>query len=685
MSPVLRQTAIFISFIISSSLAFAQESNELDSLYAELEKAQPSDSIVLISRISQILPRDSSSYGLDLARKGMSLTNKLDLNKQQEFFFYQGLFYERLNNLDSALSSYLASREIALINKDLLFSSQSLLGLGVVNQQIGNFDRAIQYLDSLISETAQIDEKSVVFQVYLRGLDLLGDNYYSKGDYDLALIKYEQILQKVTESNFPIIMANAYKSISTVKRRVGDIDASLEYGHKALLLFENRNDLSQTAKTLNELGMVYSDLREIDKAIELYQRSIDVKEIIGDRQGIATTLLNMGVAYKRQKNFGLALEAYEKSKTIKEDLGIQRGMSALSINIGLIHKNLGEYDKAEKYYFEANSLAKAMGDKENFQTAYSNLCSLYLSWGKFEEAEKYGLLAVEAAKVTQSYSSLYIAYYNLSDAYRAQGDYKNAYDNFALTMSYKDSLDQRRNASKIARIEQEYQKESEKRKIELQSNQLALLTAQQRLEDNQKWAVAIISLLIVLVSFLGFRKFLKKSNEEKTKLKEQRDYIDLKARLTSKELAHERLMNEHSVLKLSVLSKEIAEKNERLNQLEDDLEKLTKDYIAEEAREHKGLAETVLSHGKNGEDWSRFMEYFQNVYHDYLQRLKQEFPEITPNELRLSALIKINLSSKEIANALNITNESLRTAKYRLRKKLKIVNDEKLTDFLLRY
>jgi DNA-binding CsgD family transcriptional regulator len=63
--------------------------------------------------------------------------------------------------------------------------------------------------------------------------------------------------------------------------------------------------------------------------------------------------------------------------------------------------------------------------------------------------------------------------------------------------------------------------------------------------------------------------------------------------------------------------------------------------------------------------------------------VKARFPDITANELRLLALLKMNLSSKEIANILNISQEGIKKARYRLRKKLNIATEDSLQDLVL--
>lgn len=676
---------IYLSiFLFPAFKAFGQ--TELDSLYVELSKSTELDSLYTIQRICQILPYDSSDYGLNIAQRAFQISLELKNEKfQPHFIFYQGLFNERQGRFDLAMERYrLAYKESSRL-KDYLFSINSLFGVSVIHQKTGKYDASLSSLDSLRTEAVKhIDLNDEIFLLFLRGLDLTGDNYSFKGDYDEAISWYNKIVEKTSLEIFPELLGNAYKGISTIYTILGNSAESVDYGHKALKIFESTNNSAQVSKTLNELGRAYLGLGELDKSLEFFKKSLAIKELQGNRSGMAVTLQNIGVVHRRQKNYGLALENYERSKIIKEELGIEKGMSALSINIGIIHKNLGEYKKAEEYYFDAIKKANKIGNTNYRDIAVNNLSSLYLSWSKFDLAKEYAQRSVKLGLAKNSIRAISDSYYNLHEAYKGLNDFKNAYSNYVLSMQYNDSLVQQSKASEIARIEQEYAKESDERKLELQDNQMALLTAQERLDNNQKYAFVIGALLVLAFSIVAIRSSKTKAKREKTLLEFERDKVGLGSKLTTKELENEKLLNEHSKLKLSVLSHEIAEKNKRLGELEDDLERLTKDYISDEAKERKGLAETILTHGRNGEEWSRFMEYFQNVYHDYLGRLKTQFTDITPNELRLCALIKINLSTKEIANALNITPDSLRTAKYRLRKKLKLETDENLSDFLLR-
>ena len=76
--------------------------------------------------------------------------------------------------------------------------------------------------------------------------------------------------------------------------------------------------------------------------------------------------------------------------------------------------------------------------------------------------------------------------------------------------------------------------------------------------------------------------------------------------------------------------------------------------------------------------------YFEEVHKDFNSNVKIKYPQVTSNELRLLALLKMNLSSKEIANILNISAEGIKKARYRLRKKLNITTEDSLQDLVIR-
>ena len=82
-------------------------------------------------------------------------------------------------------------------------------------------------------------------------------------------------------------------------------------------------------------------------------------------------------------------------------------------------------------------------------------------------------------------------------------------------------------------------------------------------------------------------------------------------------------------------------------------------------------------------NWNLFKEAFNNIDNDFLKRLKHKHPILTPNDLRFCAYLRLNLNSKEIANLLNMQPKTVETKRYRLRKKLELVHEKGLVEYIL--
>jgi hypothetical protein len=85
------------------------------------------------------------------------------------------------------------------------------------------------------------------------------------------------------------------------------------------------------------------------------------------------------------------------------------------------------------------------------------------------------------------------------------------------------------------------------------------------------------------------------------------------------------------------------------------------------------------------EDWEQFEYHFDKVHGDFLSRLRDEFSELSPNEQKLCAFLRLNLNTKEVANLMNISARGVEVARYRLRKKLGLKKGENLSKFVLEY
>lgn len=99
--------------------------------------------------------------------------------------------------------------------------------------------------------------------------------------------------------------------------------------------------------------------------------------------------------------------------------------------------------------------------------------------------------------------------------------------------------------------------------------------------------------------------------------------------------------------------------------------------------EFKSVFRMISDTEKSDDDWNRFALYFDEVHNNFLATLKTKFPQLSPTDLKLCAYLRLNLTSKEIAQILNISLKGVEVSRYRLRKKLNLSTEVNLYDFLI--
>jgi DNA-binding CsgD family transcriptional regulator len=123
----------------------------------------------------------------------------------------------------------------------------------------------------------------------------------------------------------------------------------------------------------------------------------------------------------------------------------------------------------------------------------------------------------------------------------------------------------------------------------------------------------------------------------------------------------------------------LIKKNEFLNELK---KKLTS------ANSEDDIQKVISVINKNiaeKDNWKLFKEAFDNADKDFLQSVKEAHPNLTSNDLKLCAYLRLNLSSKEIAPLLNISVRSVEIKRYRLRKKIDLDHDQGLVAYILQF
>lgn len=175
----------------------------------------------------------------------------------------------------------------------------------------------------------------------------------------------------------------------------------------------------------------------------------------------------------------------------------------------------------------------------------------------------------------------------------------------------------------------------------------------------------------------------------KSKLKKKQAQVEARMERKQEEaivlLEKEKLAKEikNKQNELTGTSLVLAKKNELLLELKH-LVALNKDNFNSQKR-YENLVGKIDKSLNNSEEWHDFELNFNELHQDFFEKLLLNFPSLTPKDLKLSAYLKMNLSSKEIAPLLGISVRGVEIHRYRLRKKLGLDSSKHLSNFLITY
>ncbi len=207
-----------------------------------------------------------------------------------------------------------------------------------------------------------------------------------------------------------------------------------------------------------------------------------------------------------------------------------------------------------------------------------------------------------------------------------------------------------------------------------------------------RWSISFYLVLLVIMGGLSYGMHLRRVKAQQEKVSRK---LERKLRKHEEESQREimRLRNEQLEKDVVRKSEELAnstmtliKKNELLHQIRQEVLALKSDTNTRlNPHTYQQILHLIESNISSEHDWKVFENNFNRVHEEFLQKLIGEYPNLTPNDLKLAAYLRMNLSTKEIAQLFNITYRSLELKRYRLRKKMNLDTSVNLGEFMMKY
>ena len=615
---------IIIVFISATHTSFAQQSSLIDSLKNEFSIENNKEKKIAIG--------NKLFYKIVHKKKEESKSHidaMLHFSQKQDYplgkaISYAGLgfYYRFLPDIDSSRYYYKKSVTILDDLPPTKYHTSTYDDYGVVEGTQGNFPLSINLLNKGVKAAYKLNSGRSIAYLLKRKGSMLTD----MGDFEeaiTALLEASRALDTLKKP-IPKLKGTLLGQISSIEISRGNIKEATKLIKESIIIFEEIDNAEFIAVAYSELGNIEYGEEEYDNALTSFSKSKKAAERAGFNYILGLANNNLAKVYSKKQNLTKALLYIDEGLSITKQFGPLNVLAEGIATKGTLYHDNKEYTKAIAQYTAAIKLADSIKAKE-----------------------------LEAQ-----------FYKNRSLSLEKNGNPKKALLDFKKHKKLNDSLFNEKSSTQIEKLKIIYDTEKKEKEIALQAKNIAQFEQKQAKARARQWVLAISlgSLLLICgILYYGIRQKIKRTKVESDALKATVHFKEKKLTTHALHLAH---------------------KNEVLLHLKKQVQELKN--TENHTRKYQNIINNINLDINSDSSWEQFKSYFEDVHKDFNSNVLNTYPEVSPNDLRLMTLLKMNLSSKEIANILNISPEGVKKARYRLRKKLALSTEESLEELVIK-
>lgn len=523
-------------------------------------------------------------------------------------------------------------------------------------------------LDEITKALADADNDAEKSKLYIQLAE-----QYANTNYTLATENALLAVETAKRTNNPAIIIEALNLAGEIHMNAGRSDLATDFFSRSIQQAKQAGDSLKTAIGYFNLGTIWLGVGEYDKAEELILKAEKsmIASALKQKKTIDTTVLialyNNLIMINSQKNqLDKGRFYFEKALPLAQQLDDgQRLEGMLNINFGDLLIEQEQYRESLEVYKKALNIFEHLGDKVRIAVVYSSMGVAYDLMGNPDAAMDMFTREYTLSLETDNDYLLEHAAREMADLFKAKGLSDSALHYFTIAREAKEKLNEEEAREKL--VSQELTAQFEEQQYSRERHYFSMIS-----KFALSLALALIALVLIAFFARKYRKSLYRANLEKYRLS----------------LAAEKLQLENELLgaQVEARDKELAakamldiQKNEMIGHVIEQIQAsqaLPPDLL-------KGKVIKELEKTREANLWDEFEIRFLQVHQGFYDRLQQACPSLTPNERRLCAFLRLNMSSKEISAITGQSPNSIKVARNRLRQKLGITNaDMGLVGFL---
>jgi tetratricopeptide (TPR) repeat protein/DNA-binding CsgD family transcriptional regulator len=525
---------------------------------------------------------------------------------------------------------------------DLLMSAAERIYRSSPSQGLELIDRARRLLKALRDPTRSV-----------RCYRAAGNCEYVLGRYPEARKQFERALKLSREIDYPEGEVWALQGIGgLVQVTAGEYLPALETLREALRIAESIGGTPTIVDIHNSTAIIFRHLGDHTRAIGECHKAITLAASIGKNWAAPT--ITLGVEYLTLKDFHHARISFERGISLAVESGDRRAEGIATVNLGNTLHHLREYDNGQRYYESALAIVREIGDPMLEAYVLRSIGTLRRDMGLFADALEVLRTSYEIS-VRIGDASGYVSLMSIGETHADMGNLAEAEDYMLRTLDEARRQGDRDSELPVhACIADLYEKKGD----------LALALHHHKLHATLK------------EELIG-REHQREMHQMRMRADVERAEKDREAaELRSRELEAEM---EQKTKELTAMALQMVEKNTFLEELKQGMSEVAVELDASTRPKLRTLVGKVERSINAKKEWSAFEEQFEKVHHGFLRRLAERHSGLTPTELKICALVKLDLPTKEIADILRSSARTVEWHRSNVRRKLGFPPDANLT------
>jgi len=596
-----------------------------------------------------------------------------------------------LSNPDSAYKLANQAYQIVALKDDDWVKYESVKLMADANYYSGDLMNAIENYKNAAEIIRNL--KGELSLEYASRTSDIGYCYNELNVFDIGIEYFQKSLEIFTKLQHKSEISNQLNNIGHAYFSKGNFNLALEYFSRSLQYDLQNNDSAALSTTYNNIGKVYETWGYYDLAIEHYLKSIGFLSENGNEAHISVRLSNIGTSWLEKGEYQKALDYLEKALQIEQKLENQYKIAIRKNEIANVLSALGQYSDAIRENQEALHILDSMGRKESMAIVLNDLGMDFMRTENQALSKKYLERSINLSREIGSIANEMKSYERLAELYQKMNNPAKAFEYYLKYDRLKDTIFNIRTHNQLANYRIRYETEKKERENQILKHDI------QNKKRTQRALIIIGTLMFISILLLFFLLRLKNRT-----LKQDRKLYEQEKRLSSLELEktemekrqlNERVFAEKQVSRLQQekFKTEMAMKNREL--VNSTIQLVNKNEVLTEIREKIKLHTTempqeaynellhLVNHNTDfDQNWKKFKVEFEKLNPGFFDRIKNNYPDFSEPFVRLSALLRIDLSTREIAQLMNVSVAAVNKNRQRLRKKLNLEPEADLVAYM---